>query len=73
MNTNQFSQDLLIKIEGASEVLDSVDELIKALRKARKEMSEEDWAKRVEDTPIETVLDCVADLEWEVEKNIENS
>ena len=73
MNTTQFSQDLLIKIEAASDVLESVDEVLKALRTARKEMSEDDWNKRIEDTPLEAVLDCVADLEWEVEKSIENS
>ena len=60
--------DLSISIDS---VLSACEEVVNQLRLAREEMPEDDWNEAVEGTPLETLLDSVADLEHEIETEIE--
>ena len=60
--------DLSISIDS---VLCACEEVVNQLRLAREEMPEDDWNEAVEGTPLETLLDSVADLEYEIETEIE--
>ena len=60
--------DLSISIDS---VLCACEEVVNQLRLAREEMPEDDWNEAVEGTPLEALLDSVADLEYEIETEIE--
>ena len=60
--------DLSISIDS---VLSACEEVVNQLRLAREEMPEDDWNEAVEGTPLEALLDSVADLEYEIETEIE--